>query len=347
MTGSKIKVGVIGLGWPGRKHLEGMASHPAAKAVAAADRDPERCAQARKDFGLERTYTDYREMLEKEDLDAVGVALPNFLHAPVTIDCLRAGANVICEKPLALNAREAQSMVDEARKADRLLMLGVQRRFGAVERAARRVAESGRLGEIYHARSQWLRTRGIPIGAGGWFVDRKRAGGGALIDIGVHMLDIAWFVLGHPKPVSVTGVAYRKFASLVPEGVEYTVDDSAFALIRFDQGPSLQLAASWALNNPERQPEVETILYGTEATLDITHPEGPRVVSYNGKNEPKIEPVPLPERKDGFELQMRHFVDCVLGDAECVSPGEQGVTIMKMLDAVYESSETGREVRLD
>ena len=335
---------MIGLGWPGLMHLRGMGTHPSARLVAAADTDPERCANARREFGLERTYPDYREMLEKEKLDAVGVALPNYLHAPATIASLEAGAHVLCEKPPAMNADEARSMRDASERAGRLLMFGVQRRFAPSVRAARRAIVDGRLGEVFHARTRCLRARWIPLGKDNWFVDPARSGGGSLIDIGVHMLDVAWHLLGHPAPVTVSAAAYQKFAHIVPVPLDPSIDDSVFAWIRFEGGATLMLSTSWALNPVAGDPEVDVVLYGTRASLDMTEPNDPCLVTYDEQKLRRVEPLELPDTRQGYELQMHHFIDCITNGTACLSPADHGVTLMTMLDAIYASSRSGREV---
>ena len=346
METSKLRVGVIGLGWPGHMHLRGMGTHPRARVVAAADKDPERCANARQEFGLDRTYDDYREMLDREELDAVGVALPNFLHAPATIACLEAGAHVLCEKPPAMNAGEARAMRDASSRAGKLLMYGVQRRFAPAVRAAKRAIGQGRLGEIFHARTRCLRARWIPLGTDNWFVDPAKSGGGSLIDIGVHMLDVAWHLLGNPAPLTVSAAAYQNFAHIVPVPLDPSIDDSVFAWMRFEGGATLMLSTSWALNPTAGDPEVDVILYGTRASLDMTEPNDPCLVSYDEQKLRRTEALELPDGRQAYELQMHHFIDCITNGEACLSPADQGVVLMTMLDAVYASSRSGREVVL-
>jgi predicted dehydrogenase len=347
MTQDTVSVGVIGLGWPGHMHLQGMESHPRARVVAAADKDPDRCANAREKYGLKRTYLDYREMLDKENLDAVGVALPNYLHAPATIACLEAGAHVLCEKPPAMSATEAGAMRDVSVRTGKLLMFGVQRRFAPAVRASRQAVREGRLGEVFHARTRCLRARWIPLGTDNWFVDPARSGGGSLIDIGVHMLDVAWHLLGHPTPSTVSAAAYQKFAHIVPVALDASIDDSVFAWIRFEGGASLMLSASWGLNPTAGDPEVDVILYGTRASLDMTEPNDPCLVSYDEQKLRRVEALELPDTRQGYELQMHHFVDCITNNTACLSTADQGVVLMTMLDAIYASARTGREIVLD
>src|SRR5947207_2838978 len=192
-------------------------------------------------ISITRAANSARELIDDVDLDAVSVCLPNHLHAPMTIAALRAGKHVMCEKPPALSVAEARKMHKAATKAGRILLYSVQRRFGGHELAAKQAIAKGLAGDVYHARATWMRTRGIPMGTG-WFTEKCRSGGGALIDIGVHMLDLAWYLLGQPKPISAYGVTHQKFRSIVATERTFDVEDAAFALLRFEGGKSLELA---------------------------------------------------------------------------------------------------------
>ena len=190
------------------------------------------------EFGVARQYADANELIKDREIDVVSVCLPNHLHAPLTLAALRAGKHVICEKPPTMNAGEAKRIEKAATKAKKIVMYAVQRRFGGAEQAAKQAIVKGLAGDVYHARAGWMRTRGIPIGTG-WFTDKSKSGGGALIDIGVHMLDLAWYLLGQPKPASVYGMTHQKFRSVIAPERTFDVEDAAFALIRFEGGKTL------------------------------------------------------------------------------------------------------------
>src|SRR5207302_1523450 len=183
------------------------------------------------------------------------------------------GKHVLCEKPPALNAGEAKKVESAAAKAGKIVMYSVQRRFGGAEQAVKQAIEKGYAGDVYHARGTWMRTRGIPMGTG-WFIDKSRAGGGALIDIGVHLLDLAWFLLGQPKPISAYGVTHQRFAHTLDEGKKIDVDDAAFAMLRFEGGKSLELAASWAINQAPTQQGTICRVYGEEAAIEVYTADG-------------------------------------------------------------------------
>ena len=246
----KVRAAVIGLGWPGMQHLKGYTACQRSEVVAVCDLDENRCKEVAEEYSVPQTFTDHRQMLARDDIDAVSVCLPNFLHAPFSIDVLNAGKHVLCEKPPATSAQEAQAMAEAAERHNRVLMYALVQRFGGGARALKQMIDAGELGEVYLGKAGYVRRRGIPVGREGWFVDKSRSGGGALIDIGVHALDCVWWLLGSPQPVAIMGAAYSKFGHQVPEDVKYDVDDAAFAQIRFDNGATIVLEATWALNLP-------------------------------------------------------------------------------------------------
>lgn len=333
-----VKVGVIGLGWPGNEQLKGFTACPQAEVVALCDLDEKLLARRASEYGVSKTFTDYREMLALGDLDAVSICVPNHLHKPMALDALAAGKHVLCEKPPALNAREAQEMAQAARKARRILMYALVQRFGPEAQMLRGFIERGRLGEIYFGRTAYLRRRGIPVGKEGWFIDKKRAGGGSLIDIGVHCLDRAWWLMGSPKPVAVVGSTYAKFGHTVPRRYPYTVEDAAFGFIKFANGASLIVEAAWAYNLPAK---AHTELAGTKGGATLNP-----LTIYTERSGVLCDITPQVPKGNGFHGETAHFVECIL-KRRPPSPGaEQGVQLMQMLDAIYRSSQTGKEVRI-
>jgi predicted dehydrogenase len=267
------------------------------------------------------------------------------LHAPVALAALKAGKHVICEKPPALNASEAKKVEAAAAKANKVVLYAVQRRFGGAEQAAKQAIDKGYAGDAYHARSSWMRTRGIPIGTG-WFIDKSKAGGGALIDIGVHLLDLAWYLLGQPKPISAYGVTHNRFAHTLGEGKRIDVDDAAFAMVRFEGGKSLEVAASWAINQAPQQQGTICRLYGEKAAIEVYTPDG-AVLYRNFDPKGDAKPHPLkPPKVVSHTAMMRHFRECILGKAKPIIGAREGVQLMQMLDAIYKSSETGKSVEI-
>jgi predicted dehydrogenase len=334
----KLRVGIIGVGWPGVEHLKGYVASGRAKVVAVCDLDDERRERVAAEHNVPEAYSDYKKMLREAELDAVSNCLPNFLHAPVTLDALKAGKHVLCEKPPAMNAREAARMAALAKRKKLTLMYALCLRFAADSQLIHDYVDRGELGEVYFGKCGYVRRRGIPIGAGGWFVDKKRAGGGALIDIGVHALDRCWWLMGCPKPVAVLGSAYQKFRHVVPKGVKFDVDDAAFALIKFANGATLMLEATWALNLPGGG---YCEIAGTKGGARLSP-----LTIFTERDGMQMDITPQVKPINGMEGETAHFVDCCLKGKRPIMDGEQGVLLMKMLDGIYTSQEMGREVRL-
>jgi len=333
-----VKVGVVGLAWPGNEQVKGFADCPQADVIALCDLDKKLLAQRAKEYGVSTTFTDFNEMLAMPELKAVSLCVPNDLHKPMALRALAAGKHVICEKPPALNAREARAMADAAKGAKRILMYALVQRFGTEAQMLRQFIDGGQLGDIYFGRTAYLRRRGIPVGKEGWFINKERSGGGSLIDIGVHCLDRAWWLMGNPKPVSVTGSTYAEFGHTVPRKYPYTVEDASFGLIKFTDGATLIVEASWAYNLP---PKAYTELAGTRGGATLNP-----LTIYTERGGVVCDVTPQVPRGRGFHGETAHFVECILNRRKPIPNAEQGVQLMQMLDGIYRSSETGKEVRI-
>ena len=280
-------------------------------------------------------------------MDAVVICLPNFLHFPATLAALEAGKHVLCEKPPTLNGAEMKVLQEEAEKRGLIYFFSRQFRFTPAMRTARELITREELGTIYFAEAVWVRSRGIPLGLGGWFTEKKRSGGGALIDLGIHALDAAWFLMGTPRPVSVTASVFQNFKHLVPTPT-FDVEDAAFAFIRFENDAVVQLKTSWAGNLTDEIPQGDrfgrelnnTTIYGTKATVRL------RPLTLFRDEAGKLVDVPLQPKDDAnsFVLQMDNFLAAIEGRAEPLNNAQQAVYLMEMLDAIYLSSSTGREV---
>jgi predicted dehydrogenase len=309
--------------------------------TAVADLIPARRKKLMAETGATREYAEAMELVADKELDLVSVCLPTFLHAAVTVAALRSGKHVLCEKPPAMNAKEAKKIDSAAKRANKVVMFGTQRRFGGAEQASKQAIEKGYAGDAYHARASWMRTRGIPIGTG-WFPDKSRAGGGALIDLGVHMLDLAWHLLGQPKPLSVFATTHHRFDGLVDSKLKFDVEDAGFALIRFDGGKTLELSASWAFNQPPSQQGTLCRVYGDKGAVDVYTPNG-AVLYRNFDQKGEAKPVDLkPPKITGHTALMRHLKQCIEGKSTPQTGAAEGVTLMQMLDAMYRSAESGR-----
>lgn len=346
---AELRVGIIGAGGVARgRHIPCFGRNPRASVVAVADVSREAAEKAAADFGIPAAYADYREMLEREDLHAAVVCTPNKHHAPVTIAALERGLHVLCEKPLALNAEEGRAMLEAAIAAERILSVGFHYRHMPNARAARRLVEAGELGDVYMARVQAIRRRGIP--SWGSFTNREVQGGGALVDFGVHLLDLALWLLGNPRVSEVSGVTSQRLGTRPNVNKwgawnheDFQVEDHAAAMIRLQDGRALQLEVSWALNVLS---DVENVsLSGTEAGLDVF----PLRVN-RAAHGMLVDWVPswIPgEKADPGDVQTADFVDAILDGRRPVVEARQALQVSEVVDAIYRSSALGAAVRLD
>ncbi|MEP6757166.1 MAG: Gfo/Idh/MocA family oxidoreductase [Chthonomonadales bacterium] len=347
MSGQKVKIGIIGSGGIAQSaHIPGYQSVlDECEVVALADIDMDKGRQAAEKFGVKHVFHDYNELLAMDEIDAVSVCTPNYLHLDPTLKALAAGKHVLCEKPIGMNAVEAQQMVDAAKNAGKILQIGYNSRFAPSAQLLHDYVEAGELGDIYYARAQALRRRGIP----GWgvFIDKSKQGGGPLIDIGVHILDLTLWMMGHPKPVSASGVTYAKFGHRSDvigfmgqwDYANFTVEDFAAALIRFENGATIVLESSFVANLPE---DVFTsTLCGTQGGA-VTHPM--TIVTEKHKSLQTFKPEIPKNDVNTHHAEMRDFVKCVRNGKEPLVTGEHGLMVAKIMDAIYLSSQQGREV---
>lgn len=349
----KIKVGIIGVGGISESHISAYLSNPKVELYAFCDINRKRLEEMGKKYGITRLYDNKEEMLALKEIDAVSVCTWNSEHAPCTIAALNAGKHVLCEKPMAMNAEEAKEMKAAAEKNGKLLMVGFVRRYGNDCELVKKFIDKGDLGEVYYTKACYLRRNGNP---GGWFGEKARSGGGPLIDLGVHVIDFVRYVCGNPKPVSVYGVTYQKLfdrkgaigkpkylSSGATDHDICDVEDMATALIRFDNGMTLAVEAAFCLNLKEDKGEIE--LFGTKAGAKLD----PNVEIYgdmhNYLTNVSFDAPTALEFSGLFENETGHFVDCILDRTkQCKSPAEDGIELMKILGAVYESAATGHEV---
>ena len=343
----KLRAGVIGLGM-GRAHIRGYRKHPQVEVAAIADIDEDKLNKVGNEYGIERRYTSAKGMLSAENLDIVSVATPNALHKSLALLGFEYGCHVLCEKPMALSAAEGAEMLAAAEKAGKRLMINFSFRFTAQSMALKREVESGILGDIYFGRTEWHRRRGIPK-FGGWFGQKNLSGGGPLIDLGVHRLDLALWLMGYPEPDWVLGGTYghigRRLAS--EQGVDFDVEDLAVGLIRFQNGSTLEIEASWAGNIREKE-LMNTKLLGTKGGLIQRN----RDEGYDFEAEIYVErngslfDIRLNPATPTVHPAMYHFADAILTDTRHIATGEEGLIVMKLLDAIYKSSEKGEPIHI-
>ncbi|HRE26619.1 MAG TPA: Gfo/Idh/MocA family oxidoreductase [Anaerolineales bacterium] len=374
----KIKVGIVGCGFIGMgKHLPSMMKVEGVEPVAFCDIVPERAQAAAKQFGGHDALvcTDYRDLLNRTDIDAVHVCTPNSTHAEISIAAMKAGKHVMCEKPMAKTAAEAKAMLDVSRETGKLLTIGYQNRFREDSLFMKSLCQQGELGDIYLGKAFATRRRGVPTW--GVFMDKEKQGGGPLIDLGTHALDLTLWMMENYEPVSALGSTFDKIGKLGSpansmgpwDPAKYEVEDSAFGLVKFKNGTTVILEASWALNTVISN-EAMTLLCGTKAGADMFPPEGPGVrtaeaqaaptyhVRVNGENAGKlylqnyamgaafIGDGSQPERFAGGTKEAQAWFRAVRGEAELVVKPEQAYTVTAILEAIYKSAASGDIVRL-
>lgn len=350
----KLKVAVIGVGFISYYHLINYQNDPNTEIVALCDIDREKLERRGKEFGVKALYEDYREMLAKEEIDLVSVCTWNSVHAPAAIAALEAGKHVLCEKPMAMNAEQAEAMRAAAEKSGKVLQVGFVRRFGRDAEVIREFSQRGALGDLYFARAFYVRRHGNP---GGWFGDKSRSGGGPLIDLGVHVIDLVRYLMGNPKPVSVFGAAYRKLGNrpdIRQVGTYSTVtksrndicdvEDLAAAFIRFENGATLDVQAGFSLNLGKDETSIE--LFGDKGGVKLD----PEFRLYNAMNG-YLTDVAIADRtgfdfEEAFAAEIHGFVNAVLGKAPVRATADDGVELMKIIDAIYASAESGHEIVL-
>lgn len=349
----RIKIGVIGLGSISDYHIRAYKAMPNVEVIALCTRNEASLAKAAKKYSVTKTYTDYDEMLKLSDLDGVSICTINKEHAKVAIGALNAGKHVLCEKPMALNAKEALAMEEAAIAAGKVLMIGFTRRFSREAEMLKSFMDEGQLGNIYYAKANYLRRAGFP---GGWFGSKELAGGGPLIDLGVHLIDLVRYLTNKPKAVRVTAVTYDQlgsrsnivdkggYKSVDPRNTIYDVEDLAVALITFDNGMTLNLETSFSLNLKEDRQKVE--LFGNRggAKLDST------LEVYTELNNRLVDILPVGQKQlsfdELFQKEIAHFIEAINKGKDVLETAKDGIEVMKIIDAIYLSAATGKEVRL-
>ncbi|MBB6732622.1 Gfo/Idh/MocA family protein [Cohnella zeiphila] len=357
----RVRVGMIGCGSIAMgKHLPSLAKLEQVELCAFSDMAPERAGQAAEKFGAPgaRVYDDYRELLADPSIDVVHICTPNDSHAEVSVAALEAGKHVMCEKPMAKTAADARRMAETARRTGRKLTIGYNNRFRPDSQFMKRMCERGELGDIYFAKAHALRRRGAPTW--GVFLDKEKQGGGPLIDIGSHALDLTLWLMNNYEPRVVLGTAYRK---LMPgngtasaggswEADPHAVEDSAFGMIVMKNGATLMLESSWAINLLDPL-EARYTLCGTEGGADVKDTlrlNGEmhgrlfaNAIQFDGKGADFAQ-----GRKESMQdKEIRLWIEAVLNDTEPVVTPEQACVVSEIIEAVYESNLTGKAIYFD
>jgi predicted dehydrogenase len=347
-----VRIGMIGAGQIAYEHCRSINTHPQAEVVAVADPSEKRAKKLANQFDFAKVYDSAEALAADADIDAVSIAIPNAFHAPVALGALKAGKHVQMDKPFALSLAEAKKVVRAAERSKKVFTLGMNWRFRPEVQTVRRLVERGELGEVYHAKSCVLRRTGIPR-FGTWFCSKELAGGGALLDIGVHFLDCCLYLLDEFEPAAVSGAAYTRFGDRgLGEGtwgmsdsgkLAFDVDDFATALIKLKSGATVQLDASWALHLPTAG-RMQIELFGTRAGAG-TIPEAKLYRPAKRKGEYEVAEIQNVKPIHPHHNRHHNWINAILGTEKLACTLEQALAVQSILDAIYASSETGREVR--
>ena len=349
-----LKVGVIGVGSISHNHIKPYLQNDNVELVALCDLNEQRLQEKGEKYGVTTLYSTHEELLQNKDIDAVSICTWNNSHADIAIAALEADKHVLVEKPLSMTVEEAIAVEEAAKRTGKTLQVGFVRRHGSNTKILKQFIDQDDLGELYYAKASILRRLGNP---GGWFSDISKSGGGPLIDLGVHVIDICWYLMGKPRPVSVSGNTYSKLGNRSHienlsfyKAADYDptlndVEDLANALIRFENGASLYVDVSFTLQ--AKQDELSVKLFGDKGGAEIE----PELAIVTEKNNTILNVAPQIDNlgfdfTQAFTNEINHFVECCLDKRATIAPVEDGVQVMKMLNAVYESAKTGKEIQL-
>ncbi len=352
----KLRVGIIGVGAiatdPTNGHIPNYLHLPEVELVAISDVNGNRAQHIANRYNIPLVYTHFREMLANAELDAVSIAVPNYLHAAIAVGCLEKGVHVLVEKPMAMTSRDARRMIEAARTHKRVLFPGMNNRFREDSRALKLMMQQGALGEVYAAKAGWLSRAGTSEGSS-WLTSKAQTGGGPLWDTGIVILDLALWMLGFPKVKSISGAIHNAKGELPQlisptETSPYPVEDAATALIRFEDGRYLSLEVSTASLTGSND-DIYLRLHGTSGGAELHNPEmkGTDVLRVQGElfgTQMEFAPVLRESGIPSHRNELKHFIDVCLGRAEPQITMEQGYIGVRLIEAIYESALSGREV---
>ncbi|MGN7478165.1 Gfo/Idh/MocA family protein [Solibacillus silvestris] len=352
---SKLKVAVIGTGSISEFHLGSYEKNEQAELYGVYDLSIERAKEKAEQFGAKKVYAALDDLLNDNELDAVSICTWNNTHADFSIKILQSGKHVLVEKPIALTYEQSLNIQQAAQMAQKVFQVGYVRRFATNTKVLKQFIEAGRLGDIYYAKATCTRRLGNP---GGWFADVERSGGGPLIDLGVHIIDICWYLMGKPKVVKVSGNTYHHlgnrsnvknlsfYKAADYDASQNTVEDLANAIITFENGASLMVDVSFTLH--ATKDEISVKLFGTkggaelEPELKIVTEEFDTILNMH----PQIDHLTF-DFNAAFQSEIDSFVEACIHNKSSEAPVEDGVEIMKILDGIYTSAATGKEVHYE
>lgn len=356
----EVRLGIIGCGGIAKgKHLPALKKLENVKIVAFCDLILERAEQAAEEYGTQdaAVYTDYQALLKRDDIEAVHVLTPNYVHCEISVAALNSGKHVMCEKPMSTTYREAQEMVQASKRAGKILTIGYQTRSQTGHQYVRHMIENGDLGEIYYVKAPAIRRRGVPLW--GVFLDEEKQGGGPMIDIGTHSIDAALSLIGNYEVASVTGSVYHKLADTAylsnewgiwdPDELAFSVEDSAMAYIRFKNGATLVVETAWLLNHTG---EAHMTLCGTKGGAEFID-DG--VVRINGEENGSLytkDITPNSTARDSFkgenltpeDYEAKQWIYSIVNGTSPVTLPEQAAVVSRIIEAVYLSAQKGETI---
>jgi predicted dehydrogenase len=339
----KVLVGLVGAGWPTWQHIKGYRKIEGVDVAALCDSDPARLERIADEYEIPKRYRSFDDMLVKERLHAVSICTPNHLHSPMTIQALEQGLHVLCEKPMATTSRDGRAMAEAAQKSGKVLMIAHMMRFFPNAMVLKDFIDKGELGELYFARAWWNRRNGIP-GMGTWFTRKAESGGGALIDIGVHILDLALWFMGFPQAKEVTSSFGDRFAHRGKGAMSYgfitqaglqkcDVEDFAVAHAVFDKGRSLFLQCSWASHIPSYDQGLE--IWGEEGGARLCR-DGASLEIFTERGGVPVDIQPQAPEGNPFDEESRHFIECIRQGTPPLCLPEEGIRVLELIEKIYQ-----------
>jgi predicted dehydrogenase len=348
MKNGKLGIGIIGAGNIAQNaHIPSYLKQKDVEIIGICDINEARAREVAVKYNIKHVVSDFHQLVSIDEIDAVSICTGNNFHQPATVAAANSGKHILCEKPMAMNVVEAESMLNAAKHNNIIFMMGFVTRFRADSKVIKALSDAGKFGEIYSAKACWLRRRGTPLG---WFTNLSKSGGGPVIDIGVHVIDLAWYFMGKPTPKRVSAVTYNKIGNYQTKGVSrwvaldtknlvFETEDSASGLIRFDNGASLLFEVSWAIN--ARDTGMFAQLFGSRAGARINPLE-----IYAEEENYLVDSLPIVKDENAFDNQIEHFIDCIREGKQPICPAEDGYLVQKILNGIYDSARLGREIEL-
>jgi predicted dehydrogenase len=352
----KLKVGIIGAGGIAQlAHIPSYQANSEVELTAISDINEEKLKQAAKNFNIPKIHTDWKELLE-EDIDIVSICSPNAFHAQQSIEAMEKGKHVLCEKPVCLNSQDVEKIFRVKEKTGRKFMGAFCKRFSGEGQTLKKLVDDQFFGDIYYMKASYLRRRGIP-GLGTWFTSKKLAGGGPMMDVGVHMIDLAIYLSGGLMPKLVVGSKYEAFRDKATHGNwppeklrlgdkqsgKMEVEDLACGFVKLSTGTSLFVEASWA-GNSESGSKIS--IFGTKAGMQMPDPsDSSNPFRFYSDMGSILTDITIPVKKTNpYNEEINHFVNCVKENKETVTTKNEILSVVKIIEGIYKSAETGKPV---